>query len=40
MRIAGGSKDVYKRQLINIAHPKFRDELWDQALACGIIGKR
>lgn len=26
--------------LINIAHPKFRDELWDQALACGIIGKR
>lgn len=26
--------------LISIAHPKFRDELWDQALACGIIGKR
>ncbi|MBQ6733766.1 MAG: acetyl-CoA hydrolase/transferase family protein [Lachnospiraceae bacterium] len=26
--------------IINIAHPKFRDELWDQALSCGIIGKR
>ena len=26
--------------LIAIAHPKFRDELWDQALACGIIGKK
>ena len=26
--------------LISIAHPEFRGELWDQALACGIIGKR
>lgn len=26
--------------LINIAHPKFRDELWDRALECGIIGKK
>lgn len=27
-------------KLINIAHPKFRDELWDQAVEVGIIGKR
>ena len=26
--------------LIAIAHPKFRDELWDRALECGIIGKK
>lgn len=26
--------------LIEIAHPKFRDELWDDALRTGIIGKR
>ena len=26
--------------LIGIAHPKFRDELWDRALECGIIGKK
>ncbi|MEG1789729.1 MAG: acetyl-CoA hydrolase/transferase C-terminal domain-containing protein [Oscillospiraceae bacterium] len=26
--------------LIEIAHPKFREELWEQALACGVIGKR
>lgn len=26
--------------LIEIAHPKFRDELWDQAVACGIIGRK
>lgn len=27
-------------RLIEIAHPKFRDELWDQAVAVGILGKR
>ena len=24
-------------RLINIAHPKFREELWAQAKECGII---
>ena len=28
------------RALVSIAHPKFRDELLDQALECGIIGKK
>lgn len=28
------------RRLIAIAHPKFRDELWDKAQECGIIGCR
>ena len=28
------------RSLIDIAHPKFRDELMDRAVECGIIGKR
>ncbi|MBQ6603857.1 MAG: 4-hydroxybutyrate--acetyl-CoA CoA transferase [Eubacterium sp.] len=27
-------------RLIEIAHPKYREELWDQAVECGIIGKR
>ena len=28
------------RSLIDIAHPKFRDELMDKAVEVGIIGKR
>lgn len=28
------------RGLIDIAHPRFRDELMDRAVECGIIGKR
>ncbi|MBO7251002.1 MAG: 4-hydroxybutyrate--acetyl-CoA CoA transferase [Oscillospiraceae bacterium] len=27
-------------RLIAIAHPKFREELWEQAVAVGILGKR
>lgn len=27
-------------RLIEIAHPKFREELWEQAVAVGILGKR
>ena len=27
-------------RLIEIAHPKFRDELWDEAVKVGIIGRR
>lgn len=34
--------DVKERvaAMIGIAHPKFRDELWDQALAAGVIGRK
>ncbi len=28
------------KRLIEIAHPKFRDQLWDQAVEAGIIGRR
>ena len=27
-------------RLIEIAHPKFREELWEQAVAVGIVGRR
>ena len=27
-------------RLIEIAHPKFREELWDQAVEVGILGRR
>ena len=38
--LRGANINQRVRSLIAIAHPKFRDELWDQALACGIIGKK
>ena len=27
-------------RLIEIAHPKFREELWEQAVETGILGRR
>ena len=27
-------------RLIEIAHPKFREQLWDQAVEVGILGRR
>ena len=38
--LRGANINERVRSLIEIAHPKFRDELLDQALSCGIIGKK
>ena len=38
--LRGASINQRVRRLIEIAHPKFRDELWDQAVSCGILGKK
>lgn len=38
--LRGASINERVRSLIEIAHPKFRDELLDNALAAGIIGKK
>ena len=31
---------IFLAYLIEIAHPKFREQLWEDALRAGIIGKR
>ncbi len=38
--LRGASINERVRSLIEIAHPKFRDELLDNALAAGIIGRK
>lgn len=38
--LRGANINQRVRSLIEIAHPKFRDELWEQAVSCGIIGKK
>lgn len=38
--LRGANINQRVRSLIEIAHPKFRDELWDQAVSCGILGKK
>ena len=38
--LRGANINERVRSLIEIAHPMFRDELLDQALSCGIIGKK
>ena len=38
--LRGASIRERVRELIQIAHPKFRDSLWDQAVEAGILGRR
>ena len=38
--LRGANINQRVRSLIEIAHPKFRDELWDQAVSCGILGRK
>ncbi len=38
--LRGANINQRVRSLIEIAHPKFRDELWEQAVSCGILGKK
>ncbi|MBR5970749.1 MAG: acetyl-CoA hydrolase/transferase family protein [Lachnospiraceae bacterium] len=38
--LRGSNMKERVESIIAIAHPKFREELWEQALSCGIIGKR
>ena len=38
--LRGASIRERVRELIQIAHPKFRDSLWDQAVVAGILGRR
>ena len=38
--LRGANINERVRSLIEIAHPKFREQLWEDALRAGIIGKR
>ena len=40
VNLTGTSTYERVEKIISIAHPKFRDQLWEDAIKAGIIGKR